>query len=330
MEKAIIIGAGPCGLSTALHLQKIGIDPLILDKGSIVQSIYNYPTYMIFHSTPELLEIGDVPFTTPNEKPTRVEALQYYRLVAERHALRIRCYETVVKVNHEGNGNFQLETENAFGEHFTHSTRTLIFATGFFDRPNRLGIKGEHLPKVFAYYKEAHPFAGMNVAVIGGNNSAVDAALDLQRTGAKVTVICRGETLSSKVKAWTRPLFESMEAKGRIKVLYHSRVKEISERSIWVESFNGNSQRIDNDFVFSLIGYRPDRTLLNSIGVKIDETDGRPVFNPETMETNVPGLYLAGVVASGSGEGNSIFIENGRFHGKSISSHLAARVNEES
>lgn len=323
MEQVVIVGAGPCGLSAAIELKRAGVDALIIEKGSIVHSIYNYPTYMIFHSTPELLEIGGVPFMTPNEKPTRLEALQYYRTVAERSGLRIRCYETVVSIQRAGSA-FRLTTETRFGERRAYDAGDVVIATGYFDQPNRLGVPGEELPKVFSYYKEAHPYAGMKVAIVGGNNSAVDAALDLERAGAEVTVIYRRAELSSRVKAWTRPLFESAVNKGRIRMLYSSHVREIRPHSIVVETGDGERLELENDFVFTLIGYRPDRKLLQSLGVAFAEDTGAPQFDPQTMETNVPGVYLAGVIAAGN-DANAIFIETGRFHGELIAKAIAAK-----
>ncbi|MGE5703212.1 MAG: YpdA family putative bacillithiol disulfide reductase [Clostridia bacterium] len=322
MEQVIIIGAGPCGLAAAIELKKTGIDPLLIEKGAVVQAISLYPTYMIFHSTPELLEIGDIPFTTVHEKPSRLEALTYYRLVAKRHHLRINSYETVNSVA-RNNGGFQLQTQDRFGDTKTYECARLIIATGYFDHPNRLGIPGEDLPKVSSFYKEAHPYTGMNVAIVGGNNSAVDAALDLERAGAHVTVIYRGTELSTHVKAWTKPLFLSAEQKGRIRVLYASHVKEIRKRSLLVEAA-GEMVELENDFVFTLIGFRPDRTFLSQLGVSTDGETGAPMFNPETMETNVPHAYIAGVVAAGS-RANAIFIENGRHHGKLIAQHIASK-----
>lgn len=280
---------------------------------------------MVFHSTPELLEIGDIPFTTPNEKPTRLEALNYYRLVAKRHDLRINNYETVTSVEHIGSG-FRLSTVDRFQANHTYECQKVIVATGYFDHPNRLNIPGEELPKVSSFYREAHPYSGMKVAVIGGNNSAVDASLDLERVGAEVTVIYRGEALSSHVKAWTRPVFESMVKKGRIHMLYSSTVTEINERSIQVKTPDGVIT-MENDYVLSLIGYRPDRTLMKTLGVTTDEDTGVPHYDPGTMETNVRDVYIAGVVAAGN-HANAIFIENGRHHGKQIAQHIAAQGNE--
>ncbi|MCR8962716.1 YpdA family putative bacillithiol disulfide reductase [Brevibacillus halotolerans] len=319
MEEIIIIGAGPCGLSAAVALKKRGIDPLVLDKGSLVHSIYRYPTYMIFHSTPELLEIGQVPFTTPNEKPTRLEALHYYRMVAKRYDIRVQTFEVVGRIE-QVDKHFVVSSTDRFGTAKQYETKRVVIATGYFDNPNRLGIPGEELPKVSSFYTEAHPYAGMQVAIVGGNNSAVDAAMDLERAGAHVTVICRGEKLSSRVKAWTRPIFEGLCEKGRIKVYYSSEIQEITDRMVIIKNPEGITE-IPNDFVFSLIGYRPDRQLLQSLGVELDQETGAPIFNPTTMETNVPGVFVAGVIVS-SAHANEIFIENGRFHGEVLAKSL--------
>lgn len=322
MEQVIIIGAGPCGLSAAVELKRVGIDPLVIDKGCVVNSIYQYPTYMIFHSTAELLEIGDVPFSTPNDKPTRVEALTYYRLVASRNQLRINSYETVQELQRT-DSHFLVKTEDRYHNQHTYECQNIIIATGYFDHPNKLHVPGEDLPKVFSFYREAHPYTGMKVAIVGGNNSAVDAAIDLERAGAEVTVICRSSELSDRVKSWTKPIFLSLVEKEKIRVHYSAQVTKITEQSIHVHTEN-ESLIIENDYVFTLIGYRPDRTLLSSLGVETDPESGIPQFHEETMETNIPRVYIAGVVAAGN-HANAIFIENGRFHGKLIAEHLAAQ-----
>jgi len=318
-EQVIIIGAGPCGLSAGVELKKAGIDALLIDKGPLVHSIYRYPTYLIFHSTPERLEIGEIPFITPNEKPTRLEALTYYRTVAERYQLRIHTYEEVEAVVREA-GSFRVSSTNRHGERQDYVSQHVVIATGYFDNPNRLGVPGEQLSKVHTRYTEAHPYAGMKVAIVGANNSAVDAALELQRAGAEVTVISRKPELSSHVKAWTRPVFESKVNQGAIGMLYNAQVVEIAERWIWVEQ-NGKRVQLENDFVLTLIGFRPDRKLLLAAGVRVDEETDVPVHHPETMETNVPGIYLAGVIAAGK-HANAIFIENGRHHGRFIADHI--------
>lgn len=328
MENTIIIGAGPCGLSAAVELKRAGVDPLIIEKGAIVQSIYDYPTYLIFHSTAERLEIGGIPFVTPNDKPTRLEALNYYRTVAQRHQLRIHTYEKVTEeLPRDTKGiphpTYQLTTTDRHGATQTYECANLIIATGYFDYPNRLNIPGEQLPKVTSYYKEAHPYVGTKVAIVGGNNSAVDAAIDLERAGAEVTVIMRRAEISERVKAWTRPIFESMINKGRIRVLFASHVQEIHPQFIRVSTPDGEI-KIENDFVLTLIGYRPDRTFLEKLGVTIDPDTLYPEHDPNTMETNVKGLYIAGVVATGQ-RANEIFIENGRFHGELIARHIAEK-----
>lgn len=321
LEEVIIVGAGPCGLSAAIELQKIGIRPVIIEKRSLVYSIYMYPTFMTFFSTAELLEIGGVPFTTPNEKPTRLEALHYYRRVAEHHQVRIRTYETVTAIERLSGGTFQVTSEDRFGRVRNDQAKHVIVSTGYFDHPNLLGIPGEDLPHVSHYYREAHPYIGANVVIIGGSNSAVDAAMDLVRVGAKVTVVYRGEEVSSNIKPWVRPLFEGAVNKGRISLMLGSRVVHIGQGIVTIESPDRLTE-IDNDFVLALTGFRPDRQLLASAGVQIKDAHYVPEFDPETMETNVPGLYIAGVLASGS-NANEVFIETGRLHGGIIARHIA-------
>lgn len=321
-EQVIIIGAGPCGLSAALELKRIGIDPLIIEKRNVVHSISQYPVYMQFFSSPELLEIGDVPFTTAQEKPSRLEALNYYRTVALRHELRIRPYETVLDVKRTGHG-FELDTVDRFGAASRFAAESVVVATGYFDQPNLIGIPGEELDKVSHFFREAHPYTGMEVAIIGGSNSAIDAALELERVGARVTVVYRGEGYSRSIKPWVLPTFESKVAKGRIVMRFASRVVGIREREIVVEELTGERLTLANDFVLALTGFHPDREFLTRAGVAIEEA-GYPYFREETMETNVPGIYLAGVVASRH-EANEIFIETGRFHGRKIAAHLASQ-----
>ncbi|MDR6879658.1 YpdA family putative bacillithiol disulfide reductase [Bacillus sp. 3255] len=325
MEQVIVIGAGPCGLSAAVALQREGLSPLLIEKSCIVNAIYQYPTYLQFFSTPELLEIGGYPFTTPNDKPYRQEALVYYREVARREKLRIHSYEEVVSVERNAAG-FLVHTVNAAGRKTEYAAVHVVVATGYFDHPNLLGIPGEDLPKTTHYYKEAHPYAGAKVAIIGGNNSAVDAAMDLLKVGAEVTVIYRGKDFSANIKPWVRPIFESMVNKGRIAMWFDSQVEVIEEMNVTVRK---GSERVtlENDFVLALTGFRPDRTLLDTIGVVFHEETNAPVVNPETMETAVPGLYVAGVVASSKYDANEIFIETGRLHGLAITRHIAAQKN---
>lgn len=324
IEDTIIIGAGPCGIAAAIELQKIGIKPLIIEKRNLVHSISQYPTYMYFFSSPELLEIGDIPFTTANEKPSRLEALNYYRTAAQRHQVRVHPYETITRLAKQDQL-FRLDGENRFGEPRTYYCRNVIIATGYFDHPNELGIPGEQSDKVSHFFREAHPYAGMEVAIIGGSNSAIDAALELERIGTKVTVVYRGESYSSSIKPWVRPTFEGKVNKGSIRMLFGSTVTAIDNNSITVQGPDGISV-IPNDFVLALTGFHPDRHFLTLSGITM-EPEGYPTFNEETMETNVPGIYLAGVVASRH-EANEIFIESGRFHGRKIAEHMQKKLSQ--
>lgn len=321
-EQIIIIGAGPCGLAAAIELRSRGVDALIIEKENLVHSISQYPTYLSFFSSPELLEIGGVPFTTAQEKPSRLEALNYYRTVALRSGVRINAYERVTAVVKADNG-FQIESCTRHGDHRQYSCRAVVVATGYFDHPNRIGIPGEDLPKVSHFFREAHPYTGMKVAIIGGSNSAIDAALELERVGAEVTVIYRKPDYSPHIKPWVRPVFESLVRKERIRILFNSRTVAIDQASIAIQGPEGEPHELENDFVLALTGFRPDREFLMSLGVAIEQ-EGYPFFNSETMETNIPGIYLAGVVASRH-EANEIFIETGRFHGVRIAEHWLQR-----
>jgi thioredoxin reductase (NADPH) len=330
VENVIIIGAGPCGLSAALELQAIGIEPLLIEKQNVVHSIYQYPTYMQFFSTAELLEIGGIPFTSPNDKPTRREALHYYRDVTLRRQLRIQAYETAISITRKEDGLFIVETHDRFGAPRHYSAHSVIVSTGYFDYPNLLGIPGEEMSKVSHFFTEAHPYTGMKVAIIGGNNSAVDAAMELLRVGAELTVIYRGENYSSSIKPWVLPLFKGMVDKGRIKMLFGCRTVLISERTITVQPLAEGQDPliIENDFVLALTGFRPERTLLTDAGAEVNASTTIPTFNPDTMETNIPGLYIAGVIAAGR-EANEIFIESGRHHGKLIAGHIRERLTSQ-
>lgn len=323
MLDVLVIGAGPCGLAAAIECGRQGLDCEIIDKHNVVHSIYLYPTHMQFFSTAEMLEIGDIPFAISNDKPYRHEALAYYRRVAKHFDLKISPYEEALTIAKQPDGSFIVRTRRRNGEENVRQARHVVIATGYFDHPNYIGIPGEDLEKVTHYFREAHPYAGMKTVIIGGSNSAVDAAMELIRVGAEVTMVYRGEAVSENIKPWVRPLFDSMVQKGHINLYLQSRVIEITEDSVRIQSDQGEELRLDNDFVLALTGFRPDRKLLSSSGVQLDEDMEKPLYDPETMETNVPGLYVAGVIASGR-NANEVFIETGRYHGRLIAQHLNA------
>ncbi|WP_172200277.1 YpdA family putative bacillithiol disulfide reductase [Saccharibacillus qingshengii] len=323
-EDVLIIGAGPCGLSAAIECGRRGLSVRIIEKHNVVHSIYLYPTNMQFFSTAELLEIGEVPFTSPNEKPFRHEALAYYRKVAGHYDLRISPYEEALSVRPQPDGTFRVETCDRAGNRREYEAGSVVVSTGYFDHPNELGIPGEEKDKVTHYFREAHPYAGMNVAIVGGSNSAVDAALELIRVGAKIDMIYRRTEISQHIKPWVRPLFEGMIAKGKITLHLGSSLSEIGEDYVVVKGPESES-RIKNDFVLAMTGFRPDRKLLTEAGAQMSDDLDKPVYDPETMETGVPGLYVAGVIASGR-NANEVFIESGRMHGRFIAKHIASRV----
>jgi len=281
---------------------------------------------MQFFSTAELLEIGDVPFTSPNEKPFRHEALVYYRRAAKQHGLEIAAYEEALKVEPHKDGSFSVHTRNQRGIEQVHQAANVVISTGYFDQPNLIGIPGEELPKVTHYFGEAHPYTGMKVTVIGGSNSAVDAALELMRVGASVDIVYRGESISDNIKPWVRPIFEAMVQKEKITMHLQSRVTEITADSVIITSTSGVQTVLDNDFVLALTGFRPSRVLLTSAGVTMDDDMDKPAFNPVTMESDIPGMYVAGVITSGR-NANEVFIESGRGHGKLIADHIIAKRN---
>jgi thioredoxin reductase (NADPH) len=312
----LIVGAGPTGLACAIEAVANRIKVLVVEKGVLVNSVYNYPTTMTFFTSRERLEIGDLPLPSLNTKPKRAEALEYYRRVADFYRLPIHFYERVTAVKGE-NGNFRVETEATEGRRGEYGTKKVVIATGYYDLPNLLGIPGEGLPKVSHYYTDPHPYYRRKVAVIGGANSAAVAALDLFRHGAEVTLIHREAELSRHVKYWIRPDLENRIKEGAIRAFPEAEVKEIAPDWICVRTKNGETLRVENDFVFALTGYRPDFDFLRSVGVEIDPQTQRPRCDPETLESNVPGIYLAGVIIAGM-DTNEIFIENGRFHGRQI------------
>ncbi|MRG86428.1 YpdA family putative bacillithiol disulfide reductase [Salinibacillus xinjiangensis] len=324
-EKIIIIGAGPCGLSAAIELQSCGLDPLLIEKGNVVDAIYHYPTHQTFFSSSEKLEIGDIPFISEKQKPVRNEALSYYRTVAERRNLRINTYETVTTIEKEDDDDFRVETEDRNGNLKSYISKYVIVATGYYGQPNLLHIPGEELDKVMHYFKEAHPYFNTDVVVIGGKNSAVDATLELVKAGARVTVIYRGSEYSKSVKPWILPLFDSLVRKGIVNMIFDGHVTEITKDRVYY-TVGQEKSSLKNDFVFAMTGYHPDHDFLASMDIKIDEKSGRPKYNEETMESNIPNIYIAGVIAAGFNN-NEIFIENGRFHGKQIANSIVDKEN---
>jgi thioredoxin reductase (NADPH) len=314
----IIIGAGPTGLACGLELQRRGVDVMIIDKGCLVNSLYNYPTHMTFFTTPELLEIGDIPMTSLNDKPTRTEALKYYRRVADHYKLNIHQYEKVESIGGEDNA-FWVKTDKA-----TYTAKKLIIASGYYDVPNLLNVPGEDLPKVIHYYKEAHPYYNHDVIVVGAKNSAAITALELYRTEARVTLVHRGPGIHHHVKYWIKPDIENRIKNGDIKALFNSLIIEIKPDSVIISTPDGELE-ISNHFVFAMTGYRPDLAFLNAAGIVLEQHTRKPRTNPETLESDRKGIFLAGVIVAGM-HTNEIFIENGRFHGRQIATAIIAQL----
>jgi len=317
----VVVGAGPTGLACGIELQRRGLKTVLVEKGCVVNSIYHYPTNMTFFTTPELLEIGNIPMTSLNDKPTRTEALKYYRRVGEHFRLDIRQYERVDRIA-GGDGAFQVFTTDRLGSSHVYEARKIVLATGYYDVPNMLDVPGEALDKVLHYYKEAHPYYNHDVAVIGAKNSAAIAALELWWTGARVTLIHRGAGISDSVKYWIKPNIENRIKNGEIRAYFNSRVVEIQRDSIRIATPDGEVS-LKNDFVFALIGYRPDLVFLNATGIALEPETRRPRTNPETLESDRAGIYLAGVIVAGM-HTNEIFIENGRLHGRLIAEAITA------
>lgn len=320
---ALVVGAGPTGLACGIELQQRGVKALLVEKGCVVNSLYHYPTNMTFFTTPELLEIGNLPMTSLNDKPNRTEALKYYRRVADHYHLDIRQYERVHRIGGEDRA-FQVVTTDRLGCQHVYQARKIVLATGYYDVPNRLNVPGEDLPKVLHYYKEPHPYYNHDVAVIGAKNSAAIAALELWWTGARVTLIHRGGKISDSVKYWIKPNVENRIKNGEIRSYFHSRVVEIQADCLRIDTLEGEIA-LKNDFVFALIGYQPDLQFLNSTGITLEAETLRPRTNPGTLESERSGIYLAGVIVAGM-HTNEIFIENGRFHGQLIAQSIASKL----
>ncbi len=317
----LVIGAGPTGLSCAIEAQRAGLRVVSVDKGCVCNSIFHYPSHMTFFTTSELLEIGDIPFPSPNAKPNRNEALEYYRHVAAHYKLDIRQYHRVERITGE-NENFTAHLVDRFNRQTALRARKLIVSTGYYDIPNLLNIPGEDLGKVHHYYNDPHPYFGMDVLVIGGKNSAAIAALELWRHGARVTLVHRGPSIHRHVKYWIKPDIENRIKNGEIRAFFDSKVVEITPDTVVVET-PAAREVLSNDFVFALTGYRPDFTFLESLGVRFEGPDRLPACDSDTLCSNVTGIFLAGVIVAGS-RTNEIFIENGRFHGKQIARALVA------
>ena len=322
MYDVIIVGSGPSGLSCAIEATRAGMTALVLEKGSLVDAIRRFPVNLTWFSTPEMLEIGGVPFAVSTTRPTRVDTLNYYQRVARYFKLDIRYYDAVKSVSKREHGSFNVITERGK----TYSAANVVIATGYYDTPNRINVPGEDLPKVMHYYSEAYPYFGLNVAVVGGSNSAVEAALDLFRHGAHVTLIHRGQKVGERVKYWVVPDIENRIKSGEIKAFFNSTLCEIRPGAILVKT-PGEVCEIPNDFTFVLAGFLPDSERLKQYGVKIDPESLAPAFDPKSLESNVPGLYLAGSTVAGRNN-NQVFVENGRAHGALIVASIRGKKSE--
>ncbi|GGH15654.1 YpdA family putative bacillithiol disulfide reductase [Silvibacterium dinghuense] len=319
----LVIGAGPTGLACAIEAQRSGYRTVLVDKGCLCNSLFHYPAHMTFFTTSELLEIGNIPFPSVNAKPTRNEALEYYRKVADHYGLDVRQYRHVTGVSGH-DGDFRVATRDQHKRTTVFTAKKLIIATGYYDLPNYMNIPGENLGKVFHYYNDPHPYYGQDVVVIGGKNSAAIAALELWRHGARVTLVHRGAAMHKHVKYWILPDIENRIKNGEITAYFESRVTEITPDLVKLETPRG-AVTLENDFVFALTGYHPDFAFLRELGVSLEGKDLLPLCDKETLESNVPGVYLAGVVVAGS-RTNEIFIENGRFHGRQIAVDLERKL----
>ncbi|MFN7542265.1 MAG: YpdA family putative bacillithiol disulfide reductase [Acidobacteriota bacterium] len=316
MLDVVVVGAGPTGLACGIECGKRGLSTLLLEKGCVVNSLYNYPTNMVFFTTPELLEIGGIPMTALNEKPTRNEALKYYRRVAGLYKLNIHQYERVTAVS-GSDGNFTVETTKAI-----YHCRKVIFSTGYYDLPNYLNVPGENLPKVIHYYREAHPYYNADVIVVGAKNSAAIAALELWWTGARVTLVHRGPAIHNHVKYWIKPNIENRIRNHEIPAYFDSHLTAIREHEVDLMTPSG-PVTLPNDFVFAMTGYHPDFEFLARHGIHLNPETQRPNLDSNTYETERKGIYLAGVLVAGVFT-NEVFIENGRFHGEKIAAAIAA------
>src|SRR6187431_1880942 len=327
VRDVLIVGAGPSGLATAIAAKQRGLDYALVEKGVLVNSIFNFPMHMVFFTTPELLEIGGLPLVTPYDKPTRLEALRYYRRVVDTYDLQISFHEKVTSIEKESDGRFIVETETDRGVTRVREARAIVLAIGYYDLPNYLGIPGEDLPHVSHYFTDAHPYFRQRVVVVGGKNSAAEASLELYRGGAHVTLVHRRATLGDSIKYWVRPDIDNRIKEGSIAARFESRVVEIRPTEVIIER-KGETEAIPAEGVFLLTGYHPDAELMRRAGIECHAESLTPTLDPETFESNVPNLFIAGGAVAGRNTGN-IFIENGRFHGERIVKVIADRRLQE-
>ncbi len=321
-----VVGAGPCGIAVGIAARDAGLSCTLFDRGAVTQAMIEHPIYTVYFSGPEKLELAGIPFTTAGDKPTRREALRYYRKVVSFFGLGVRQYESVDHIGRLANGAFRIETTQRGTTAAVHHARNVVIATGYYDNPRLLDVPGAELPKVEHYFREPYPYFDQDVIVVGGGNSAADAALTVWREGARVTLVHLFDELDRGVKPWVRPDIDNRIAEGSIPALWRHRVAEIRPREVVVESFDtGERTTLPNDWVLAMTGYVPEPKLLRELGVSIDEASGVPSHDPATFETDVPGVYIAGVLAAGN-DANKIFIENGKLHGPLIARAVAGAV----
>jgi thioredoxin reductase (NADPH) len=319
----IVIGAGPTGMASGIEAQRAGFSVILIDKGCLVNSLFHYPANMTFFTTPELLEIGNIPFSSAHQKPTRQEALEYYRNVAQHYKLDVRQYQQVLTVTGYDSA-FLITTRDRNGKLREYNARKIVVATGYYDRPNYMNIPGEELTKVMHYYREPHPYYDTDVLVVGAKNSAAIAALELWRRGARVTMVHRGPGIHHNVKYWIKPDIENRIKNGEVAAYFNTCLLEVKPETVRIRT-SEEEKVLKNDFVFALTGYHPDYEFLEALGIELTHPEMRPVCDPSTFESNVPGIYVAGVIVAGS-RTSEIFIENGRFHGERIAADLKVKL----
>jgi thioredoxin reductase (NADPH) len=328
VRDVLVVGAGPAGLATAIAASKSGLSHQIVEKGALCNSLLHYPIEMVFFTTPELMEIGGMPFVSPYEKPTRMEALRYYRRVSDAFRLDVAFDETVTAITSDDDGtnrSLVVDTRSGRGVRRSWHARTVVLATGAYDFPNRMGVPGEDLPHVSHYYSQPHPFFRKKVIIVGGKNSAAEAALDLFRSGAFPAIVHRRAALGEGIKYWVKPDIENRIREGSIPAYFNTRIVEIRPTTVVVDR-EGTTEELETDAVFLLTGYGADTTLLRNAGVDINPDTCGPVYHPQTFETNVPGVYVVGAMVAGVQSGK-VFIENGRFHGERVIEGIRAKLS---